>query len=137
MDKKGENTILLKIIGLIINLGGIVTYSIYNIKYVLSSVIEVNNVGRKTLFEVLDTVSKSAMFEMIMLLGDICLFEFINYILYLLKKKQLLIYAAVIELIAFIVGGIKLGFGYPLLYVTLLPIVNAGINYLLLKKEGK
>ena len=137
MDKKGENTILLKIIGLIINLGGIVTYSIYNIKYVLSSVIEVNNVGRKTLFEVLDTVSKSAMFEMIMLLGDVCLFEFINYILYLLKKKQFLIYAAVIELIAFIVGGIKLGFGYPLLYVTLLPIVNAGINYLLLKKEGK
>ena len=135
VTKTENNNIVLKLLGLVINLGGIFAYSIFNTVVALASVGLLDNKTNKSLTDILEVVSKANVFESVILLGDVGLFEFINYVFYITKKKESLIGMLVIEAIAFVVGGVNLGFDYPLVYITLLPIITGLINYAILSSE--
>lgn len=135
VTKTKNNNIVLKLLGLVINLGGIFAYSIFNTVVALASVGLLDNKTNKSLTDILEVVSKANVFESVILLGDVGLFEFINYVFYITKKKESLIGMLVIEAIAFVVGGVNLGFDYPLVYITLLPIITGLINYAILSSE--
>jgi hypothetical protein len=135
VTKTENNNIVLKLIGLVINLGGLFAYSIFNTLFALASVDVINDKTNKSLTDILDVVSKANIFESVILLGDVGLFEFINYVFYVTKKKDSLIGMLVVEAIAFVIGGVNLGFDYPLVYITLLPIITGLINYAILSKE--
>ena len=135
VPKTENNNIVLKLLGLVINLGGIFAYSIFNTVVALASVGLLDNKTNKSLTDILEVVSKANVFESVILLGDVGLFEFINYVFYITKKKESLIGMLVIEAIAFVVGGVNLGFNYPLVYITLLPIITGLINYAILSSE--
>lgn len=135
VPKTENNNIVLKLLGLVINLGGIFAYSIFNTVVALASVGLLDNKTNKSLTDILEVVSKANVFESVILLGDVGLFEFINYVFYITKKKESLIGMLVIEAIAFVVGGVNLGFDYPLVYITLLPIITGLINYAILSSE--
>lgn len=125
----------LKMVGAIVNYVGLGLYCIYNTLFAIAAVGVVDNVTNKSLSDVIKLVSRYNIFESVILLGDVFLFELINYAFYLTKKKDAILGMLIVEATAFIVGAIKLGFGYPLVYVTLLPIINGLINYVLLAKE--
>ena len=125
----------LKMVGAIINYVGLGLYCIYNTLFAISAVGIVSNVTDKPLGDILKLVSRFNITESVILLGDVFLFELINYAFYLTKRKEAIVGMLIIEVIAFIVGGVKLGFGYPLIYVTILPIINGLINYIILAQE--
>ncbi len=135
VTKTENNNIVLKLLGLVINLGGIFAYSIFNTVVALASVGILDNKTNKSLTDILEIVSKANVFESVILLGDVGLFEFINYVFYITKRKESLIGMLVVEAIAFVVGGVNLGFDYPLVYITLLPIITGLINYTILSSE--
>ena len=135
-EVKKDECYFLKMVGAIINYVGLGLYSIYNVLFALAAVGVVDNATNRPLSENLKLVSRYNIFESVILLGDVFLFELINYAFYLTKKKDALVGMIIIEVIAFVVGGIKLGFGYPLVYVTLLPIINGLINYLILSRDN-
>jgi hypothetical protein len=135
VTKTENNNIVLKLLGLVINLGGIFAYSIFNTVVALASVGILDNKTNKSLTDILEIVSKANVFESVILLGDVGLFEFINYVFYITKRKESLIGMLVVEAIAFVVGGVNLGFDYPLVYITLLPIITGLINYAILSSE--
>ena len=135
VTKVENNSLVLKLLGLVVNLGGLFAYSIFNTMFALASVGVVDDKTNKSLTEILEIVSKANVFETVILLGDVGLFEFINYVFYVTKRKESLIGMLVVEAVAFVIGGVQLGFDYPLVYVTLLPIITGLINYAILSRE--
>jgi hypothetical protein len=135
VTKVENNNLVLKLLGLVVNLGGLFAYSIFNTMFALASVGVVDDKTNKSLTEILEIVSKANVFETVILLGDVGLFEFINYVFYVTKRKESLIGMLVVEAVAFVIGGVQLGFDYPLVYVTLLPIITGLINYAILSRE--
>lgn len=142
-NRKKDSSLGLKLIGSVINLGVLVLYSLSNLKTVLSSFNDVmlinynNNFTKDNVTEAMNTVNKYAIRETAILLGVVVFFELVNYLIYLKKAKNLLLGMIFLNFIAFIVLGVMLGFGYPQLYIVLLPIVTGLINYALLLNEDK
>ena len=141
--KKEENTIVLKLIGAIINSAAIALYTLANIPTVLASFgivmhAEFNDVfTQQNVIDAMYMVNNGALKETAVLFGAVLFFELLNYFLYLRKSKDAILGMVVIEAVAFIVIGLRIGFGYPLLYIMLLPEVLGLIDYAILSKEGK
>ncbi len=128
----------LKLFGALINLFGMALYAVYNVKVVLASLVLVRNeFPNKTFDEVLNLVTKSALLETGIIFGTIVVFEFINYYLYLNKKRDILIGFIAFEVMAFMVAAYMFGFTYIFSYVVLLPAITGFINYYILVNEGE
>ncbi len=128
----------LKLCGAFINLVGIAAYAVYNVKVVLASLVLVRNeFPNKTFDEVLNLVSKSALLETGIIFGTIVVFEFINYYLYLNRKRDILLGFIAFEVMAFMVAAYMFGFTYIFSYVVLLPAITGFINYYILVNEGE
>ncbi len=128
----------LKLCGAFINLVGIAAYAVYNVKVVLASLVLVRNeFPNKTFDEVLNLVTKSALLETGIIFGTIVVFEFINYYLYLNKKRHVLLGFIAFEVMAFMVAAYMFGFTYIFSYVVLLPAITGFINYYILVNEGE
>ena len=134
---KEDNNKGLKLFGALINLLGIVGYSLVNTYYALKSVVAINNETHLSLKETVDRVIKANMLEATFILGDLVIFEFINYYLYLNKKRDILLGLVAFEVIAFFIACYEFGFGYILSYAALIPAVTGFINYLILVDEGE
>jgi hypothetical protein len=128
----------LKLFGALINLFGMALYAVYNVKVVLASLVLVRNeFPNKTFDEVLNLVTKSALLETGIIFGTIVVFEFINYYLYLNKKRDVLLGFIAFEVMAFMVAAYMFGFTYIFSYVVLLPAITGFINYYILVNEGE
>lgn len=128
----------LKLFGALINLFGVALYAVYNVKVVLASLVLVRNeFPNKTFDEVLNLVTKSALLETGIIFGTIVVFEFINYYLYLNKKRDVLLGFIAFEVMAFMVAAYMFGFTYIFSYVVLLPAITGFINYYILVNEGE
>ncbi|MCR5483645.1 MAG: hypothetical protein K6E99_04525 [Bacilli bacterium] len=128
----------LKLFGALINLFGMALYAVYNVKVVLASLVLVRNeFPNKTFDEVLNLVTKSALLETGVIFGTIVVFEFINYYLYLNKKRDVLLGFIAFEVMAFMVAAYMFGFTYIFSYVVLLPAITGFINYYILVNEGE
>lgn len=128
----------LKLCGAFINLVGVALYAVYNVKVVLASLVLVRNeFPNKTFDEVLNLVSKSALLETGIIFGTIVVFEFINYYLYLNRKRDILLGFIAFEVMAFMVAAYMFGFTYIFSYVVLLPAITGFINYYILVNEGE
>ena len=128
----------LKLCGALINLLGMAGYAVYNVKVVLASLVLVRQeFPNKTFEEVLNRVTKSALIETGIIFGTIVTFEFINYYLYLNKKRDILLGCIAFEIMAFMVAAYQFGFDYIFSYVVLLPAITGFINYYILANEGE
>jgi hypothetical protein len=129
----------LKLFGALINLCGMAGYTIYNVKVVLASVLLLRNeyMPNKPLDEVIKLVCKSALIETSLIIGSVCLFEFINYYLYLNRKRDILLGFIAFEVMSFMVAAYVFGFDYIFSYVVLLPAITGFINYYILASEGE
>ena len=133
VDHKG-----LKLFGALINLAGLAFYGIYNVKVVLASLALLRNeLPNKTFDELLKLVTKSALLETEIIFGTIVVFEFINYYLYLNRKRDILLGFIAFEVMAFMVAGYVFGFTYIFSYVVLIPAITGFINYYILVNEGE
>ena len=128
----------IKLFGALINLVGMALYAVYNVKVVLASLALVRNeFPNKTFDEVLNLVTKSALLETGIIFGAVVVFEFINYYLYLNKKRDVLLGFIAFEVMAFMVAAYKFGFTYIFSYIVLLPAITGFINYYILVNEGE
>lgn len=134
---KVDNNKGLKLFGALINLIGIVGYSLVNTYYALKSVVAINNETHLSLNETVERVIKANMLEASFILGDLVIFEFINYYLYLNKKRDILLGLIAFEVIAFFIACYEFGFDYILSYAALIPAATGFINYLILVDEGE
>lgn len=128
----------IKLFGALINLVGMALYAVYNVKVVLASLVLVRNeFPNKTFDEVLNLVTKSALLETGIIFGTVVVFEFINYYLYLNKKRDVLLGFIAFEVMAFMVAAYMFGFTYIFSYVVLLPALTGFINYYILVSDGE
>lgn len=128
----------LKLFGAFVNLVGIAAYAVYNIKVVLAALLLFREMApNKPLDEIVKIVCKNAMFETAIIFGTIVIFEFINYYLYLNKKRDILLGFITLEVIAFMVAAFEFGFDYIFSYVVLIPAITGFINYVILVDEGE
>ena len=128
----------IKLFGALINLFGMALYAVYNVKVVLASLALVRNeFPNKTFDEVLNLVTKSALLETGIIFGTVIVFEFINYYLYLNKKRDVLLGFIAFEVMAFMVAAYMFGFTYIFSYVVLLPALTGFINYYILVSDGE
>ena len=128
----------IKLFGALINLVGMALYAVYNVKVVLASLVLVRNeFPNKTFDEVLNLVTKSALLETGIIFGTVVVFEFINYYIYLNKKRDVLLGFIAFEVMAFMVAAYMFGFTYIFSYVVLLPALTGFINYYILVSDGE
>lgn len=138
-----DETILLKLLGAIINTVGLLYYTLSNIFVIIASIgvvitAKFGDAFTKDIYaDAIELVSKAAVIETLVLLGSALLFELLNYIFYLQKQVNVMLAFIGIEVLAFIVVGCNLGFDYIQGYVTLLPAITGIINYFIITKEGK
>ena len=132
-----DNNKALKLFGALVNLLGLAGYSLANTIIAVKSVLKINDITHFSLEEAVERVVKANFLESSLILGDVVLFEFLNYYLYLNRKRDLLLAFVAFEVMAFLVAAYVFGFGYILSYAALIPAVTGFINYVILVDEGE
>ena len=128
----------IKLFGALINLFGLAGYAVANTVVAINSVARVRMEATNLTFDqVIERVTKASLLESSLIFGTICLFEFINYYLYLNKKKDILLAFIAFNIMAFMVAAYKFGFTYIFSYIILLPALTGFINYYILVSDGK
>ena len=128
----------IKLFGALINLFGLAGYAVANTVVAINSVARVRMEATNLTFDqVIERVTKASLLESSLIFGTICLFEFINYYLYLNKKKDILLAFIAFNIMAFMIAAYKFGFTYIFSYIILLPALTGFINYYILVSDGE
>ena len=131
-DEKDELLVrLLKVFGLFIHVVGIYIYVIVLITVVLGALGTLVSNGIE-LPHALSTLSMTMFKQVTIFMGITLVYEVINYVLYLYGADRILLMAAIVEAATFAFIGILYGFSLVSMYIVIVPIFTAIINYCIL-----